>query len=191
MSPRPKVALDLETVIGAAADIADQFGVQEVTLANLAKRLNIRPPSLYNHVEGLPGLRKELAILGLNKLYAELSATAVGLTGENAIIELSKTYINFARKHPGLYEATLLAPDPKDQDVQLSGGKIIDLTLNVLREYDLEGDSALHAVRGLRSILHGFSSLEQKGGLELALDLDVSLRLIIKAFLAGIGELKK
>lgn len=191
MSPRPKVALDLETVIEAAADIADQFGVQEVTLANLAKRLNIRPPSLYNHVEGLPGLRKELAILGLNKLYAELSATAVGLTGEKAIIELSKTYINFARKHPGLYEATLLAPDPKDQDVQLSGGKIVDLTINVLREYDLEGDSALHAVRGLRSILHGFSSLEQKGGLELALDLDVSLRLIIKAFLAGIGELKK
>jgi AcrR family transcriptional regulator len=191
MSPRPKVALDLETVIEAAADIADQFGVQEVTLANLAKRLNIRPPSLYNHVDGLPGLRKELAILGLNKLYAELSATAVGLTGEKAIIELSKTYINFARKHPGLYEATLLAPDPKDQDVQLSGGKIVDLTINVLREYDLEGDSALHAVRGLRSILHGFSSLEQKGGLELALDLDVSLRLIIKAFLAGIGELKK
>lgn len=191
MSPRPKVALDLETVIEAAADIADQFGVQEVTLANLAKRLNIRPPSLYNHVEGLPGLRKELAILGLNQLYAELSATAVGLTGEKAIIELSKTYINFARKHPGLYEATLLAPDPKDQDVQVSGGKIVDLTINVLREYDLEGDSALHAVRGLRSILHGFSSLEQKGGLELALDLDVSLRLIIKAFLAGIGELKK
>jgi AcrR family transcriptional regulator len=191
MSPRPKVALDLETVIETAADIADQFGVQEVTLANLAKRLNIRPPSLYNHVEGLPGLRKELAILGLNKLYAELSATAVGLTGEKAIIQLSKTYINFARKHPGLYEATLLAPDPKDQDVQASGGKIVDLTINVLREYDLEGDSALHAVRGLRSILHGFSSLEQKGGLELALDLDVSLRLIIKAFLAGIGELKK
>jgi AcrR family transcriptional regulator len=191
MSPRPKVALDLETIIEAAADIADQFGVQEVTLANLAKRLNIRPPSLYNHVEGLPGLRKELAIFGLKKLYAELSVTAVGLTAEIAIIELSKTYINFARKHPGVYEATLMAPDTKDPDVQAAGGKIVDLTLKLLREYDLEGDSALHAVRGLRSILHGFSSLEQKNGLELALDLDVSLRLIIKAFLAGSPELKK
>jgi AcrR family transcriptional regulator len=190
MSPRPKVALDLEAVIEAAAEIADQFGAQEVTLANLAKRLNIRPPSLYNHVDGLPGLRKELAIFGLNKLYEELTRTAVGLTGEKAILELSKTYIYFARKHPGIYEATLLAPDPKDPDVQASGGKIIDLALNVLRDYDLEGDSALHAVRGFRSILHGFSSLEQKGGLELALDLDVSLVLIIKAFLAGIGELK-
>jgi hypothetical protein len=65
MSPRPKVALDLEAVIEAAAEIADQFGAQEVTLANLAKRLNIRPPSLYNHVDGLPGLRKELAIFSI------------------------------------------------------------------------------------------------------------------------------
>jgi AcrR family transcriptional regulator len=191
MSPRPKVALDLETVIEAAADIANQFGVQEVTLASLAKKLNIRPPSLYNHVDGLAGLRKELAIYGLNQLYADLSATAVGLTGEKAIIELSKTYIHFARKHPGVYEATLMAPDPKDPDVQASGGKIVDLTIQVLRDYDLEGDSALHAVRGLRSILHGFSSLEQKGGFELVLDLDISLRLILKAFIAGIGELKK
>lgn len=191
MSPRPKVALDLETVIEAAADIANQFGVQEVTLASLAKKLNIRPPSLYNHVDGLAGLRKELAIYGLNQLYADLSATAVGLTGEKAIIELSKAYIHFARKHPGVYEATLMAPDPKDPDVQASGGKIVDLTIQVLRDYDLEGDSALHAVRGLRSILHGFSSLEQKGGFELVLDLDISLRLILKAFIAGIGELKK
>jgi AcrR family transcriptional regulator len=191
MSPRPKVALDLETVIEAAADIANQFGVQEVTLASLAKKLNIRPPSLYNHVDGLAGLRKELAIYGLNQLYADLSAMADGLTGEKAIIELSKTYIHFARKHPGVYEATLMAPDPKDPDVQASGGKIVDLTIQVLRDYDLEGDSALHAVRGLRSILHGFSSLEQKGGFELVLDLDISLRLILKAFIAGIGELKK
>jgi hypothetical protein len=49
--------------------------------------------------------------------------------------------------------------------------------------------SALYAVRGLRSILHGFCSLEQQGGLELDLDLDDSLLLIVKALLAGIEEL--
>ncbi len=35
------------------------------------------------------------------------------------------------------------------------------------------------------------SYLEQQGGLELDLDLDVSLLLIVKAFLSGIEELKK
>lgn len=191
MSPRPKEALDLETIIEAAADIADQFGVQEVTLANLAKKLAIRPPSLYNHLEGLAGLKKELAIHGLNKLYSEFAASAGVLSGEQAIIETSKAYVDFARKHPGLYEATLLAPDMNDPDIRLSGGKIVDLIIHLLQDYHLDGDSALHAVRGLRSILHGFAALEQKGGFQLSLDLDVSLVLIVKAFLTGIKELKK
>jgi hypothetical protein len=47
-------------------------------------------------------------------------------------------------------------------------------------------EAALHAIRGLRSVLHGFASLEQKGGFGLPLDLDVSFRLLVDAFLTGL-----
>jgi AcrR family transcriptional regulator len=188
MSPRPKVGLDITSILEAAGDIADQLGIQEVTLANLAKKLNIRPPSLYNHFDGLTGLRKKLAIYGIDKIYEEMADAAIGVSGTNAVIVISEAYVNFARKHPGIYEATLLAPNPEDEEVQQAGAKIVDLTIRVLEAFQLEGDCSLHAVRGLRSILHGFSALEQKGGFKLALDLDESLVIIIKAFLAGIGE---
>lgn len=191
MSPRPKVALDLARIIEAAADIADMDGIQEVTLTNLAKKLAIRPPSLYNHFDGLTGLRKELAIFGFNELYSDLKEAGRGLSGREAVLALSKAYVNFARRHPGVYEATMLAPDMKDPDVQAAGEKLVNLTIHTLQDYDLDRESALHAVRGLRSILHGFSSLEQKGGFKIGLDLDVSFILIMKAFLAGIGEFKK
>lgn len=191
MSPRPKVALDLTMIIEAAAKIADQWSLQEVTLANLAKKLAIRPPSLYNHFDGLPGLRKELAIYGFNKLHSELAASAIGRSGEEAIIELSKVYIRFAREHPGIYEAALVAADMNDPEVMAAGEKIVDLTVRALQAYELEGESVVHAVRGLRSLLHGFSSLEQKGGFKRPLDADASLELIVRAFLAGIGELKR
>ena len=59
MSPRPKVGLEINEILEAAGEIADVHGMREVTLANLAKKLNIRPPSLYNHFEGLGGLRKK------------------------------------------------------------------------------------------------------------------------------------
>jgi hypothetical protein len=49
----------------------------------------------------------------------------------------------------------------------------------------LKGERALHTVRGLRSILHGFSALEQKGGFKMNLDLDESLTIIIQGFLKG------
>ncbi|WP_066073293.1 TetR/AcrR family transcriptional regulator [Neobacillus soli] len=188
MSPRPKFALDITTIIEAAGEIADQYGMQEVTLANLAKKLGIRPPSLYNHFDGLTGLRKKLAIYGIDKLYRRMADAAIGVSGTNAVIAVSQAYVNFARFHPGIYEATLLAPDPEDVEVQEAGAKIVDLTVRILQAYQLEGDHALHAVRGLRSILHGFSSLEQKGGFKMALDLDESLVIIIQAFLAGIGD---
>ncbi|MFJ7725196.1 TetR/AcrR family transcriptional regulator [Neobacillus sp. NPDC097160] len=188
MSPRPKIGLDLTTILEAAGEIADQKGMHEVTLANLAKKLGIRPPSLYNHFDGLPGLRKKLAIHGFDRLNEVMADAAIGVSGTEAVLAISKAYVNFARKHPGIYEATLFAPDPEDEDVQQAGAKIVDLSIRVLQAYQLEGNLALHAVRGLRSILHGFSALEQKGGFKMTLDLDESLSIILKAFLAGIGE---
>jgi AcrR family transcriptional regulator len=188
MSPRPKVGLELTEILGAAAELADQFGMQEVTLANLAKKLGIRPPSLYNHFDGLAGLRKKMAIYGLDQLYETLAQSAIGVSGDEAVLTISKAYVDFTRKHPGMYEATLMAPDMEDEDVQQAGFKIVDLTVRVLQAYRLEGDTATHAVRGLRSILHGFSSLEQRGGFKMALDLNESLEIIIKAFIHGMLE---
>jgi AcrR family transcriptional regulator len=189
MSPRPKIGLELTTILEAAADLANQNGMHEVTLANLAKKLNIRPPSLYNHFDGLPGLRKKLAIYGLEKLYDDLAIAAIGVSGTEALLSISKAYIHFARKHPGLYEATLMAPDPEEVEVQQAGAKIVHLAVLVLQSFQLEGDFALHAVRGLRSILHGFSALEQKGGFKMELNLDESVEIVITAFMKGMKEL--
>ncbi|WP_040206041.1 TetR/AcrR family transcriptional regulator [Neobacillus jeddahensis] len=188
MSPRPKIGLDLFTILDTAGEIADQQGVQEVTLAQLAKRLGIRPPSLYNHFDGLPGLRRKLAIHGLDRLYKGMSEATIRVSGTDAVLAMSHAYVSFAREHPGIYEATLLAPDPEDEDVQQAGARIVDLTVRVLQAFHLEGDRALHAVRGLRSILHGFAVLEQKGGFRMSLDLDESLTFVIRAFLTGIGD---
>jgi AcrR family transcriptional regulator len=188
MSPRPKVGLELNTILEAAGELADQHGIHEVTLANLAKKLYIRPPSLYNHFDGLSGLRRQLAIYGINCLYDSLADAAIGVSGTEAIIALSKAYVHFARMHPGIYEATLFAPDPEDVEVQQAGEKIVALSVRLLQSYNLEGEIALHSVRGLRSILHGFCSLEQRCGFNLSLDLDESLMFIIKSFLKGINK---
>jgi AcrR family transcriptional regulator len=188
MSPRPKVGLEITAILDVAGQIADDQGMQEVTLANLAKQLGIRPPSLYNHFDGLGGLRKKMAIYGLNRLYDELVDAAIGVSGDEAVLAISKAYVNFARKHPGIYEATLMAPEMGDEEVQQAGKKVVDLTVTVLQNYDLNDDLAFHAVRGLRSILHGFSSLEQRGGFKMELDLNESLEIIVMTFIHGMRD---
>lgn len=187
----PRIGLHTHTVLQAAAEIADTRGLDEVTLAALAQKLDIRSPSLYNHINGLPGLRSKLAVYGLEQLLSVMNRAAVGVSGDEAVRAISEAYVAFVRMHPGLYDATLRAPDPESADWQRVGSDIVDLVLRVLQAYDLDGDAALHAVRGLRSLLHGFASLEQGGGFGLPLDLDVSFRLLIDTFLAGIHTMKQ
>lgn len=187
----PRIGLDLHTVLQAATEIADTDGIEAVTLASLAKKLEIRPPSLYNHVDGLPGLRKKLAVHGLERLNINLTRAVIGRSGDDAVRAMGEAYVSFVRAHPGLYEATLIAIDPQDPDHQRVATETVDLVVRVLNAYGLEDEAALHAVRGLRSIFHGFASLEQRGGFGLSLDNDLSLRLLIDSFLAGIDTIKQ
>ncbi|HZH60894.1 MAG TPA: WHG domain-containing protein [Metabacillus sp.] len=187
----PRIGLDLKTILQAATVLADKEGLDAVTLASLAKKLNIRPPSLYNHVEGLGGLRKKLAVHGLEVLYDRLAKASIGKSKDEAVHSLSDAYIEFAREHPGIYELTLHSSDQEDQELQRVSRKIVELIVQILSGYGLEDDESIHAVRGLRSILHGFSSLEQKGGFGLPLNTDKSLHLLIDSYLAGIHKMKQ
>ncbi|CAM3109100.1 TetR/AcrR family transcriptional regulator [Paenibacillus sediminis] len=182
----PRTGIDLQMVIQTAAEIADQEGFEAVTLSALAYKLNIKSPSLYNHVKGLPGLRKQLALYSIGEFYNTLSEAAIGRSNDEAIIAIGTAYIHFARKHPGLYEATFRAPDLMDPEVRTAGDRIIHLILKILQAYGLEGSAALHIVRGFRSMFHGFASLEQKGGLGMNLNRDESLNIMISTFLAGL-----
>jgi len=66
------IGLDREQVIEEAAALADESGAHAVTLAALAARLGVRSQSLYAHVDGLDGLRRDLAVLGQRSLAEQL-----------------------------------------------------------------------------------------------------------------------
>ncbi|MFC6650632.1 WHG domain-containing protein [Paenibacillus rhizoplanae] len=182
-----RAGLDTHTLVLAAAELADEYGVEEVTLAALAAKLGVRSPSLYNHINGLAGLRTLMAVYGLEQLYEVMSAAMEGVSGEVAVHAMSQAYIEFTRQHPGLYQTTLKAPEQGDTALEAAGGKILSLILQVLSGFGLDEEGRLHAVRGLRSILHGFSTLEHQGGFAMPLDLNVTLTRLINTYIAGIG----
>lgn len=187
----PRMGLDLPTVLQAAAELADEQGLDSVTLLALAKQLNVRSPSLYNHVNGLPELRVQLAVHGLQLLKERLSPASSEISPETRVRLVGEAYVAFAREHPGLYQATLRAPNAQHPAYHEAAKELSDVVFQCLREFNLEGDALIHAVRGLRSVLHGFASLEQAGGFGLPVMLDLSLRETIDTFLAGLHARRK
>lgn len=181
-----RTGLNQQTVLQAAIEIADKHTLEKVTLAALAQKLEVRTPALYNHINGLPGLHNKLAIYGLNQLKDTMTNAAVGKSKDDAMWAIAVAYLSFAREHPGLYEATQRSSDWQGGEVQKAAKELLDLIIRVLNSFGLEDEVAIHMVRGFRSLLHGFASIEQQGGFAMALDLDDSFRFLFDTFLAGI-----
>jgi AcrR family transcriptional regulator len=187
-SPVPRRGLDSATVVEAAAAIADAEGLEHLTLARVAAQLGIRVPSLYNHVAGLEGLRRELALLGLRALAVRLARATVGKARGEAVLALADAYRAFAQERPGLYATTLSAPATDDAEAYRAGQELVELVLAVLSGFGLAGADALHATRALRAIVHGFVSLEVAGGFGLPLDLDESFHRLVRAFIRSLEQ---
>jgi AcrR family transcriptional regulator len=182
-----RAGLTAEIVVAAGAELADEQGLDGVTLSALAGRLGVRPPSLYAHVEGLEDLRARIAALGAGQLAERLQAVAAGRAGTDALGAVADAYRAYARSHPGAYAALQLAPARSEAAAE-AGERIVAVVLAVLAGYGLEGDPALHAARAIRSALHGFVLLETGQGFGLPLSLDESFAVLVAMLDSGLQQ---
>src|SRR5215216_3170547 len=131
-----------------------------------------------------------MAVRGLRELARLLGRAAIGRSGDAALVALARAYRDFARAHPGLYAAAQRAPDRADPEWNALSAEVVGIVVAVLASYGLAGDDAIHAVRGLRSLMHGFVSLETGGGFGLPLNLDESYARLVHAFAAGLARVR-
>lgn len=185
-----RAGLDRAQVVATAAVLADQHGLDSLTLAQVAAQLGVRLPSLYNHVDGLPGLRHELAVLGLRDILDGMRRAAVGKSGDAAVLALALAYRGYVLEHPGRYAATVRAPAPDDDAIIALGEEIIDTLVAVLSAYDLDETATIHAIRGLRAVVHGFATLELGGGFDMPVDREASFHVLVELYCAGLRSLK-
>lgn len=182
----PRAGLDEAAVLSAAAELVDEEGIEGLNLSRLAERLGVRSPSLYKHVKGLEAVQRGVALEGVRAIAREMAQAAVGKAGDEAMRAIAEAYRAYAKAHPGLYAATLRAPDPGDREWSQASEEVLAVIVRVLAPYGLDAEGELHAIRGLRSLVHGFASLESRGGFGLPLDIDESFRRLLAGFLRGL-----
>ena len=55
-----RAGLDKNIIVGCAAQMANEIGLENVTLKLIAKEFGVQTPSLYNHIKSLDDLKKQL-----------------------------------------------------------------------------------------------------------------------------------
>jgi len=184
MPRRP--GLDRRALVGEAAALADERGLDFVTLSNLAERLNVRAPSLYNHIESADELQRQLSLFAMQALADEIARAAIGLNGADGLVAIAKAYRTFAKQHAGMYSATLRAARPSDAEQQNISQQMLDVLRAILAPYGFDEDRSIHAMRSFRSLVHGFVSLEAIQGFGLTQDVDESFEFMLRSFVSGL-----
>ncbi|MFY1687579.1 TetR/AcrR family transcriptional regulator [Plantactinospora sp. WMMB782] len=181
----PRAGLSPAAVVDAALGVIDEHGVDALTLAAVAARTGVAPPSLYKHVAGLAELRTLVGIRVLTEMTDRFVAAVLGRGGDEAVAALLRAYRDYVREHPARYAA--VPPDPMHEPAMLDvANRMLQVFLAALRTYGLTDSAAIHATRCGRSIAHGFASLEASGGFGLPEDLDETYEQLIAMFVTSL-----
>jgi AcrR family transcriptional regulator len=177
----PRAGLTGDDVVTSAARLADEIGFHAVTMGLLADRLGVRPPSLYKHVDGLADLQHRLATLAMTELGEVIRDAAQGRAGADALTALLTAVRAYVTAHPGRYAATVGAEFTGPDDPLLAASaRIIGSIAAVLRGYGIGEAEMDHAIRTIRSTMHGFAMLEASRGFQWQADPDESFDWMIR-----------
>ena len=179
--------LNRDRVIEKAVELVDGSGdARSLSLTTLAQALEIRPPSLYNHVTSLEDLQYGMALFGVQQLMANLRQASLDLIGRDALVAVAMAYRQFAHRHPGIYPLTIRAPESGETELANLAQELMQMLQLMMASMGLQGEDAIHAIRGLRAILHGFVSLEAADGYKMALELGESFQRLVYTYLEGL-----
>lgn len=171
----PRAGLDTATVTAAAAVLADESGLAQLSMSAVAERLGVKAPSLYKHVAGLTEVIRNVAVLAANELGDELREAMQGRADRDALAAAAQTVRSYVQRHPGRYAATVgIRPDGADDPLAVAMERTLTSFGAALRGYWLDPADQVHALRMLRSVLHGFATLEVSDGFQMGTDVDTS-----------------
>src|SRR5450631_1589912 len=176
----PRAGLAPASVTEAGAMLVDEIGFAQLSMGLVAERLGVKTPSLYKHVTSQTDLAHRIAILAATELGDAIRDATQGRAGGDALAAAAQAMRTYVREHPGRYAAGNAArPTGPDDPLMAAAGRVIASWAAMLRGYRLDPDQEIHALRMLRSMLHGFATLEAAGGFQIDTSVDDSFSWMI------------
>ncbi|MFH8345064.1 TetR/AcrR family transcriptional regulator [Streptomyces sp. NPDC018045] len=167
-------------MVTAGAALADEVGIANLTMGLLAERVGVRAPSLYKHVGGQEDLNRRIAALALSEAADAVGRAVQGYAGRDALAAAARAFRTFVLEHPGRYAATIgRQPSGPDDPLAAAGQRLLSTFTAVLRGYEIAASDVDHALRMLRSLCHGFATLQAADGFRWSADVDESFEWLI------------
>lgn len=155
--------LTKEKIVAAARELAGEIGMQQVNFQNLADKLAISYPSLYNHFKNMGAVKKAMTAQLIAELNERLRRVLVGKSMAQAIKIYAVEYEQFASENQAVYEVLINVPKTQDELLIDAMHETNDIFIQILENYELDAVECTNKSREFRSLIHGYISLRSLG----------------------------
>ena len=177
--------IDKGTVIRKAAELANEVGLEKVTLKLLASNLNIKPPSLYNHIKGLENLQKEVMLYGWRQMEERVIEAAVCVTGYEALEAMGRTFYKYATENPGIFNAMLWYTKFQSDEMKDATKRIFSVIYKIFSTLNISRENCDHLIRTYRAFLEGYVLLVNNEAFGHPLSIEDSFEISLQVLMTG------
>ena len=168
-------------IITTARRLAEAEGWDAVTTRRLSAEIEYSQPVLYAHFANMDQLTQAIAIDGFGELAETLrTARAGAATATDALRQLARAYVDFARQNPALYDVMFIRPttlhfaaEDTPPELEAAFTELRDVVTAVAEHHDADTLAEV-----LWSALHGLVTLARNRRLRPSYD-DNRLDLLI------------
>ena len=180
--------LTKEIIIAEAVALIEETEQPEVSLHELARRLEIKTPSLYNHIKNTKELQHAVFQFAIDKFVANQKLATENKKKDEAVKAFADAYYSFATENKGLYRLIMSMPSEEDDMEKKMAVPLLNTVVSILSDYALTEETIAHWQRVFRAILHGFISQEYLGYFYYYNDIDLkkSRDIAVQCFLDGL-----
>lgn len=176
-----------DLILAKAIEIIERTENPVISMKEIAEELQIKTPSLYNHVKSMNDLFIDVSRYAADKLkQAQLDAIREKHR-DDALLALATAYRSFARGHKGLYKVTTYLPSLPGEIRTQTAEMVAEPIFLVLSKYGLDQERAIHWQRILRSIINGFLTQEEAGFFQqYPVSIETSYQTALHCYLTGL-----
>ena len=182
--------LTKKLIISEAVKYIEENGKSTISLHELARRLKVKTPSLYNHIKNTKELQYEVFQYAIEKFVKNQQSAIENKKKDEVVRSFAEAYYSFAIENKGLYQLIMSIPSEEDDKAKEIAIPLLRLVVEILSNYGLSEESIAHWQRVFRAILHGFVSEEYLGYFYYYKDVDLkkSRDIAIQCYLDGLHK---
>lgn len=181
----PRISSD--AIVAAARPLLEEHGVEGLSMRELARRLDVRAPSLYFHVEGRDDLIRLLTTRGVRELGVMLTvANRAGAGPGDRLHAMADAYANFAFASPQLF-SLIFGPCPDERRAEDEAATAAAEPLLAAVAELVPEDDVLDIAQAFWSLVHGYTTLALSDQFRMGGDPRRAIHRAVDYLMAGIG----